>query len=327
MSRLLRFIALAVVCAASLVQPAGAQTAPYPSQPIRWVVPVPAAGIVDRVARAYAEKLKDSLGQAVIVDNKAGGNTLIGTETVAMAKPDGLTLLSVTPALVTGAMLYPKGNWPADPLQTFTPVSALIKLANIIVVPADSPYKTAQDLILKSKAGSNPVPYGASSLGSMVHLGMEEFGMRSGAKLEVVPYKGGPPMLQDLLGGHLGVAVDNLSNSLPYIRSGKLRALLVLSEARNAVIPDVPSTADLGMKEFDASGWQGVAVPKGTPQPIVDRLEKEFMRISALPEIRKAFEGRGDVIIGSSAAEFTKLMREQAQNQQELIRKLNIRIE
>lgn len=327
MRRLLGFIALAVVCTALLVQPARAQTAPYPSQPIRWVVPVPAAGIVDRVARAYAEKLKDSLGQAVIVDNKAGGNTLIGTEAVATAKPDGLTLLSITPALVTGAMLYPKANWPADPLQTFIPVSALIKLANIIVVPADSPYKTVQELIQKSKSGSNPLPYGASSLGSMVHLGMEEFGMRSGAKVEVVPYKGGPPMLQDLLGGHLGAAVDNLSNSLPYIRSGKLRALLVLSEERNAAIPDVPSTADIGMKGFDASGWQGVAVPKGTPQPIVDRLEKEFMRISALPEIKKAFEDRGDVIVGSSSAEFTKLMRQQAQDQQELIRKLSIRVE
>jgi len=327
MNRLLRFIALAVVCATSLLQPARAQTSPYPSQPLKWVVPVPAGGIVDRVARAYSEKLKDSLGKAVLVENKAGGNTLIGTEAVAMAKPDGLTLLSVTPALVTGAILYPKANWPADPLQAFIPVSALIRLANIIVVPADSPYKTVQELIQKSKAGSNPVPYGASSLGSMVHLGMEEFGMRSGAKFEVVPYKGGPPMLQDLLGGHLGLAVDNLSNSLPYIRSGKLRALLVLSEERNATIPDVPSTADLGMKGFDASGWQGVAVPKGTPQPIVDRLEKEFMRISALPEIRTAFEGRGDVIVGSSAAEFTKLMLQQAQNQQELIRKLNIRVE
>ena len=325
MRKSLGFVLAALLCSASVMQAARADSNSYPSQPIKWVVPVPAGGIVDRVARAYSDKLKDSLGQPLLVENKAGGNTLIGTQVVAEAKPDGLTLLSVTPALVTGAVLYPQANWPVDPLQTFTPVSWLIKLTNVIVVPGNSAFKTIQDLIQKSR--SNPIQYGASSLGSMDHLGMEEFGVRSGAKLSVVPYKGGPPMLQDLLGSHLGLAVDNLSNSLPHIRSGKLRALLVLSEERNAMVPDVPSTADIGMKDFDASGWQGVAVPKGTPQPVVDRLEKEFMRISVLPEIKRAFEGQGDVIVGSSSVEFTKLIRAQTQKQQELIRKLNIRID
>ena len=327
MSRSLSFIAAALFCAASLSPAARAQTNGYPSEPIKWIVPVPAGGIVDRIARAYGEKLKDSLGKAIVVENKAGGNTLIGTEAGATAKPDGLTLVSITPALVTGAVLYPRANWPADPLQAFTPVSALIKLTNIIVVPADSPYKTIQDLIQKSKTAGAPVQYGASSLGSKVHLGMEEFADRSGAKMQVIPYKGGPPMMQDLLGDHLGLAVDNLSNSLPFIRSGKLRALLVLSEERNATIPDVPSTADIGMKGFDASGWQGVAVPKGTPEPIVKRLEKEFIRISKLPEIKKAFEAQGDVITGTSSEDFAALIRRQGESQKALIRKLNISVQ
>ena len=337
MSKLLRFespriigralAGLALFYAGSLVQVTHAQAAPWPAQPIKWVVPVPASGIVDRVARAYAEKLRDSLGQAVVVENKPGGNTLIGTQAVAQAPADGLTLLSVTPALMTGAVLYPKASWPEDPLQTFTPVAALIRLTNVIVVPATSPYMTVQDLIRMSKSDPNPIAYGASSLGSMVHLGMEEFGLRSGVKLEVVPYKGGPPMLQDLLGGHLGLAVDNLSNSLPHIRSGKLRALLVLSEQRNITLPDVPSTTDLGMKDFDASGWQGVAVRKGTPQHVLDILEKEFVRISALPEIKQAFEDRGDVIVGTNVASFTDMMRAQSLRQRELIRKLNIHVD
>ncbi|HZR03807.1 MAG TPA: tripartite tricarboxylate transporter substrate binding protein [Burkholderiales bacterium] len=316
-----------VVSLATLVQVADAQPGAWPAHPIKWIVPVPASGIVDRVARAYGDKLEAALGQAIVVDNRPGANTLIGTQVAAEAPADGLTLLSVTPALVTGAMLYPKANWPADPLQTFTPVSALIKLTNIIVVPASSPYHTIQDLIRAGKAASEPLLYGASSLGSMVHLGMEEFGIRSGVKLKVVPYKGGPPMLTDLLGSNLGLAVDNLSNSLPYIRSGKLRALLVLSENRNTVIPDVPATTDLGMKDFDASGWQGVAVRKGTPQYIVDRLEREFIRISALPEIKRRFEDKGDVIVGSTSAEFTNLIRKQTENQRDLIRKLNISVE
>ena len=151
--------------------------------------------------------------------------------------------------------------------------------------------------------------------------------MRNGVKLNVVPYKGGPPLLTDLIGGHVGLAVDNLTNSLPHIRAGKVRALLVLSDTRNVALPDVPTTADLDMKDFEASGWQGVAVPKGTPQAIVDRLEKEFIRISALPEIKRAFEASGDLIVGSTSAEFANLMVVQGQRQRDLIKKLNIRVD
>lgn len=327
MSKLLRLTGVALLSAASLLQVAHAQGSAYPTGPIKWIVPLPPGGITDRIARAYAEKLKDALGQPIVVENRPGGNTLIGTEVATQAPADGRTFLSVTPPLLTGAVLYPKANWPKDLLQVFTPVSNLIKLTNVIVVPANSPYKSVEDLIRMSKADPTPLSYGASSLGSVIHLAMEEFGLRSGVKLNVVAYKGGPPMLTDLIGGHLGLAVDNLTNSLPHIRAGKLRALLVLSDARNAAIPDVPTTADLGMKDFEASGWQGVAVVKGTPQHIVDRLEKEFIRISALPEIKRAFEGSGDTIVGSTSAEFTNLIRVQGQRQQDLIRKLNIRID
>ncbi len=327
MTKSLRFAAAALLCTASLLQVAHAQSGAYPTGPIKWIVPLPPGGITDRIARAYADKLKDALGQPIVVENRPGGNTLIGTEVMTQAPADGRTFLSVTPPLLTGAVLYPKANWPKDPLQVFTPVSNLIKLTNVIVVPANSPYKTIQDLIQKSKTDASPVAYGASSLGSVIHLAMEEFGLRSGAKLSVIAYKGGPPMLTDLIGGHLGLAVDNLTNSLPHIRAGKLRALLVLSDTRNIAIPDAPTTADLGMQDFEASGWQGIAVAKGTPQQIVDRLEKEFIRISALAEIKRAFEGSGDVIVGSTSAEFANLIGVQGQRQKDLIRKLNIRIE
>ena len=326
MFKLISLAAAVLLCAAIVSPPATAQGG-YPNRPIRWVVPLPAGGITDRIARAYAHKLKDALGQPVVVENKPGANTLIGTEMVAQAPADGHTFLSVTPPLLTGAVLYPKANWPADPLQIFTPVSNLIRLTNVIVVPADSPYKNVHDLIAHSSTSPKPVSYGSSSLGSVIHLAMEEFALRSGAKLTVVPYKGGPPMLNDLIGGHLGLAVDNLTNSLPHIRAGKLRALLVLSESRNAAIPDVPTTSDLGMKDFEASGWQGIAVNKGTPREIVERLEKEFIRISALPEIKKQFEASGDTILGTTSTEFARQIREQGQRQQDLIRKLNIRVE
>lgn len=273
------------------MQVAHAQGDAYPSGPIKSIVQLPPRGVTDRIARADSDNLKDALGQPIVVENRPGANTLIGPWLVAQAPADGRTFLSVAPPLLTGAVLYPKANWPKDPLQMFTPVSNLIKLTNVIVVPADSPYKTVQDLIRTSKAAAAPVAYGASSLGSVIHLAMEEFGLRGGAKLNVIAYKGGPPMLADLIGGHVGLAVDNLTNSLPHIRGGRLRARLVLSDTRNTAIPDVPTTADLGMQDSEAPGWQGVAVAKGTPQPIVDRLEKEFIRIGALPEIKRAFEG------------------------------------
>ena len=329
MIKLMNISAAVLLSAAALVSVATVANAQstYPNRPIRWIVPLPPGGITDRIARAYADKLKDTLGQPVVVENKPGGNTLIGTEMVVQAPADGYTFLSVTPPLLTGAVLYPKAAWPADPLQTFTPVSNLIKLTNVIVVPVDSPYKDVQDLIAKSKADPKPISYGSSSLGSVIHLAMEEFALRSGARLTVVPYKGGPPMLNDLIGGHLGMAVDNLTNSLPHIRAGKLRALLVLSDTRNAAIADVPTTKDLGMNDFEASGWQGIAVAKGTPQEVIDRLEKEFIRISALPEIKKQFEASGDIIVGSTSAEFARQIREQGQRQKDLIRKLDIRVD
>ena len=326
--RSMKLAAAVLLGVITLVQQSlGQPVSGYPAGPIKWIVPLPPGGITDRIARAYGDKLKDALGQPIVVENRPGANTLIGTEVVAQARADGHTFLSVTPPLLTGAVLYPKANWPKDVLQVFTPVSNLIRLTNVIVVPGNSPYMTIWDLIRTGKADPTPIAYGASSLGSVIHLAMEEFGLRSGVRINVVAYKGGPPMLTDLIGGHLSLAVDNLTNSLPQIRAGKLRALLVLSDIRNPAIPAVPTTADLGMKDFEASGWQGVAVAAGTPQHIVDRLEKEFIRISALPEIKHAFEGSGDVIVGSTSAEFANLIRVQGQRNRELIRKLNIRPE
>lgn len=310
-----------------LAQAASAQPAvAYPSGAVRWIVPYPPGGAGDTVARAYAGRLKDALGQPVIVENRPGANTLIGFSALLEAPADGHTMLMIAPVVTTGHLLYPKAKWPSDPLAVMQPVSQLLRLANVMVVPASSPYRSIRDLLDHPK-GKEPLLYGASSVGSPVHLAMEDFARRTGLPVRAVPYKGGPSMLPDLIGGQIGLAIENLFNVLPYIKSGKLRPLLVLSSQRSEVIPDVPSSADLGYEDLDWAGWQGVVVKAGTPSAIVEKLEAEFRRLSSEPELRKVAEAGGAIVVGGSAAAFTDLVRTDGLRQTALIRALGIQLD
>jgi tripartite-type tricarboxylate transporter receptor subunit TctC len=296
----------------------------FPSKPIKWIVPYPPGGIPDRLARAYASRLAQAWGQPVVVENKPGANSLIGGRALGEEPADGYTMLMITSVVAVGRALYPASSWPAHPLDVFAPVSSMIKLTNVVVVPAASPYKTMADLIAASKAAKDPVQYGIPSLGSSVHLGMELFAERSAMKVAGVPYKGGPDLATNLVGGHIGLAADNLTNSLPYIRAGKLRALMVMSPQRNAVIPDVPSTTDAGYGDFESSSWQGVAVKVGTPKPIVDKISREIGRISKMPEVRKLFEEQGDMVVSSTPEEFAALIQRESSTMTAVIKRLNI---
>ena len=303
--------------------PAAAQDN-FPGKPIKWIVPYPPGGIPDRLARAYAIRLAQAWGQPVVVENKPGANSLIGGKALAEEPADGYTMLMITSVVAVGRALYPASSWPAHPLNVFAPVSSMIKLSNVVVVPADSPYKSMADLIAASKAAREPVQYGIPSLGSSVHLGMEVFAERSAMKVTGVPFKGGPDLATNLVGGHIGLAADNLTNSLPHIRSGKLRALMVMSPQRNGVIPDVPSSTDIGYGDFESSSWQGVAEKVGTPKSIVDKISREIVRISKLPEVRKQFEEQGDILVSSTPEEFAALIRHEASTMTAVIKRLNL---
>jgi tripartite-type tricarboxylate transporter receptor subunit TctC len=306
--------------------PALAQSADqYPTGMIKWIVPYPAGGIPDRLARAFGEKLREAWGQTVIVENMPGANSLIGNEALARSAPDGHTMIMLTPVIAVGRTLYPTANWPEDPLSIFAPVSRMIKTSNVIVVPAASEYKTIADLISRTKAAAQPELFGVPSIGSAVHLGMEEFAERTGMKLQVVPFKGGPQLIGDLVGGHIGLAADNLSNALPHIRSGRARALMVMSPTRNPVAPEIPSTADAGWKDFESASWQGVAVRAGTPKPIIDKISREIQRIGKLPELKARFEDRGDTLETTTPEEFTSLIRSESMRMSALIKRRNIK--
>ena len=296
----------------------------FPGKPIKWIVPYPPGGIPDRLARAYAIRLNQAWGQPVIVENKPGANSLIGGKALGDEPADGHTLLMITSVVAVGRALYPTSSWPAHPLDVFAPVSSMIKLSNVVVVPADSPHKSMADLITSSKANRDGVQYGVPSLGSSVHLGMEMLAERSGMNVKGVGFKGGPDLINNVIGNHIGVAADNLTNSLAHIRSGKVRALMVMSPVRNAVVPHVLSATEAGFGDFESASWQGVAVRVGTPKPIVDKISREIVRISQLPEMRKMFEEQGDLLVSSTPEEFTSVIRHEVTTMTAVVKRLNI---
>lgn len=325
MNTLRKFLALA--CTFALVASAAAQTADsYPSKPIRWIVPYPAGGLTDRVTRAYATQLQEALGQPVIVDNRAGGNTLIATQAAMNAPADGYTLFTMTPPLVAGPLLYPEGAWPADPLKVFEPVSMFIKVTNVLLVPANSPYTTVQELLAGSKREGKPVFFATASIGTAAHLAALQFGMRTGVEMRAVPYKGAAPMTTDILGGHVGLATDNLAGWISYSKAGKSRVLVILGPDRAAAMPNVPSMKDLGFADFEGAGWQGLGVRAGTPRAIVDRLAREIQRISRTAELKR-YEEHGDEIVGSGSEHFTSFIREEMQRSKTMITRFVIKPE
>jgi tripartite-type tricarboxylate transporter receptor subunit TctC len=236
----------------------------------------------------------------------------------------GHTRLMITSVVAVGRTLYPGSAWPAHPLDVFAPVSDMIKLTNVVVVPASSPFKTMQDLVVAGQGGAGPVQYGVPSLGSSVHLGMEMLAERGGFKVAGIGFKGGPDLINNVIGGHIGVAADNLTNSLAHIRSGRVRALMVMSPTRNAVIPQVPCSADAGFGDFESVSWQGVAVKAGTPRPLVERLARELALIAAMPGVRKMFEEQGDFIVASTPDAFASLIRQETATMTAVLKRLNI---
>ena len=320
------FLALAFTFV--LIATAAAQTADgYPSKSIRWIVPYPPGGLTDRVTRDYAAQLQQALGQPVIVDNRGGANTLVGTQAAMNAPADGYTLFTLTPPLVAGPLLYPEGAWPADPLTAFQPVSMFIKVTNVLVVSPGSPYKTVQELVAGSKREGKPVFFATASIGTAAHIAALQFGTLTGVDMRSVPYKGAAPMITDILGGHIELATDNLTNWVAYSKAGKGRVLVNLGPDRTAVMPNVPSMKDLGFADFEGAGWQGLGVRVGTPKAIVDRLAREIQRISKTAEL-KHYEENGDQIVTNSGPEhFTAFVREEMQRSKAMIRKYGIKPE
>ena len=298
------FIGL-VGAALTLALPAvQAQPAGYPEKPIRIIVPYTPGGFNDTMARVFARKLQDGLGQPVVVENKPGAGTVLGTDAGAKAAPDGYNLVVVGFPLVVNQYIYPK--LPYDTKKDFAPVILGGQTPNLLLVRADSPIKSMADLIARAKAEPGKLNYASAGNGTSLHLAMEYFKSVTGTDMNQIPYKGSAPMVTDLLGGQVDVMFDNLPNALPHVKAGKMRALAVTTARRLSAVPEVPTVAEQGYPGFEVAVWYGLAAPKGTPKPILDKLNAELQKALKAEDVKTIFAAQGVEVLGGSVADFDK---------------------
>ncbi len=291
---------LAAMVGLSAAGQAGAQT--YPSQPIRLVVPWPAGGATDQLARIVAQPLSQALGVPVVVDNKGGAGGNIGTTAVAKDKPDGYTLLLATSSTnAAGPHLFAKQGF--DPAKDFTAVINLCAIPNVMVVPAKSPWSSLKALIDAAKQSPDKFTYGSAGIGSSQHLAGAQFKTTANIDIRHVPYKGSGPAAQDLMAGHIDMMID--TGSLGSVKSGLLKPLAVASAKRLAALPNVPTFAEAGTPMI-ASAWYGIMLPAGASPDVVARLNKAFNTLLQAPDIRARLEGIGAEISGGTADDFAR---------------------
>jgi len=296
----------------------------FPNRPIKLVVPFPAGGGVDAVARTIAEKLAIELKQPVIVDNKGGAGGALGAGLVARSTADGYTLLFAN----NGQAVLPhlqKIDW--DPIKDFKPVSSVATYAMVVLVNSNSPIKTIHDLIQAAKAQPGRITYGSSGLGGPLHLGTEMF--RSAAAIDIVhvPYKGNAPMTLALLGQEISMSMDTLAVSLPHIKSGKFRALAVTSQRRMTLLPDIPTIREVAIPDFDYEGWQGVFAPANTPAPIVAKLNAALNKVIGQPSVSQRLIELGYEPKPSTEQELGTLIAKDLQVYKKVIQEANIKAE
>jgi tripartite-type tricarboxylate transporter receptor subunit TctC len=289
----------------SIVPAAQAQDA-YPTRAIRIVVPTAPGGGSDSGARLIGQELTKRWGRPVVVENRAGAGTIIGSELVARAPPDGYTLLSSPSTLATNPSSYKK--MPYDALRDFVPITQTLYVPNLIVIHASLPVKNVKEMIAFAKARPGEILYASAGHGTNPHLTMELFASMAGIKLVHVPYKGSPPGIVDLVGGRVAmIATSSLSVVLPHVKSGRLRALGVTTSTRVPMLPGIPTIAESGVPGYEAVQWAGLVAPVGTPRPIIDKLHKESTAI--LRENTERLAGEGFVVVASTPEEFAAFMK------------------
>ena len=278
----------------------------YPNRPVRLVVPYAPGGTTDFAARLLAAKLAETLGQTVVVDNRPGAGSIIGSDLVAKAIPDGYTLLMVDTGFSVTPALYAK--LPFDAGKDFMPVTEAMRVSNWLIVPASLAARSVNDLVALAKAKPGVLTFGSGGVGSPFHMAGEQF--KIAAKLDIVhvPYKGGGPALTDLIGGHISMLFPTMTIALPHVNAGRLRALAVIAPKRSAAQPDVPTMAESGYAGVTMTSWYGVMAPTGVPRPLVEKLAGEISKVLALPEVKERLATQFAEPVGSTPAAFGKLV-------------------
>lgn len=308
---------VAVLSALTAV-PSLATAQEYPTKPITIIVPFPAGGTLDNLTRSLAQKMSDDFKQPVIIDNKPGAGTVIGTEIVARAAPDGYTLGMVANSFAINPSLY--DNLRYDTVKDFTPVSWVAYTPHLLVANPDVPVKSLADVIATAKSKPGELSFASFGAGTSPHIAIER--LKAEAKIDVlhIPYKGQAPALNDLLGGHVDMMFANTPDVLPHVKSGKLRAIALANDTRLESIPEVPTFKGAGVDNMNSNSWYGVIVPSGTPASIVEKLSAEFVRIVNLPEIRERLLAQGLEPAGKTSAEFAEYLKSEMETAAKVVK-------
>ena len=277
----------------------------YPSKPVRLVIPFPPGGSNDVVGRMIAFQLSGPIGKQVVVDNQGGAGGIIGTEAVARSTPDGHTLLLISVAHAFGASMY---KLPYDPIKAFAPVALLGTGPVVLAVNSKLPVNSLKDLIALAREKPGQLNYASAGVGSFQHLASSLFKLQSGLDIVHIPFKGGGPAMADVIAGNTQIAIGSLIQTLPHIRSGRLKPLGVGSAKRVPVLPDLPTISEAGVPGYEATNWWGMVAPAGTPRPVIERLHKELSVILASAETKKRFETEGGEAAQMSPEEFGRFI-------------------
>jgi len=312
-----------IAIAAALLAVAGQSAAQqsYPNRPIRMIIPYPPGGGNDHMGRVVAQKLTENLNVQVVVDNRGGGSGIIGAELVARSVPDGYTILvtSINSHLIT-SLLAPTSY---DPIKDFAPVGTIDASEFLMVVHPSIPASTLQEFIAYAKSKPGQVNYGTST--SSVFVTTEMFAMRAGIKLQHVPYKGAGPALNDLLGGHVQMFFSTPTSMVGFVKGGKLKAIATTSPTRLAPLPAVPTFAESGLRDFQATSLRGILVAPATPKPIVDRLAAELARVMAQPDVREKMDAQGMTAYHLTPAQLAARMKTDAARFAETIKTMGLK--
>jgi tripartite-type tricarboxylate transporter receptor subunit TctC len=319
-----KFLHLTATAAALPAVSRIAQAQSYPSRPVRLIVPLAPGGATDIVARLIGQWLSQRLHQPFVIDNRPGGGTNIGTETVVRAASDGYTLLLASTPNTINATLYDKLNY--NFIRDIAPVASIIRNALVIVVHPSLPAKTVPEFIAYAKANPRKLNMASPGNGTPNHVSGELFNMMAGVEMVHVPYRSGGPALTDLLAGQVQVMFPATVSSIEYIRAGRLRALAVTTATRSELLPDIPTVAEF-VAGYEASNWFGICAPKDTPADIVEKLNKEINASLADPSIKARLADLGGDVLALSPADFGKLIAEDAEKWGKVIRAANIKAE
>ncbi len=322
--KITRILLVAWGMALAAIAPAQAQD--YPSKPLRIVVPYPPGGFNDTLARTVGDRLSRQWGQSVVVDNKPGGNTVIGNQFVAKSAPDGYTLL-ITPLPFSALPALYGARLPYHPTRDFTPIVWAGSTQNVLVVRNDLGVASVRELLDMAKKSPGKLNYGSTGAGSSNHLSMELFLSMSDTKMTHVAYKGSAPAVMGMLGGEIDALFDNLPNVMQQIKAGKLKAVAVTGLTRSVLLPDVPTVAESGVPGYEVNVWFGMQAPAGTPDAVVQRLNQDIVKILREPDVVTLFRNQGVEVAASTPAQFGKLVDSEITKWSAVVRNAKVTID